>query len=283
MLHVENLQKIPEIGCIFLDMDGTLLNDNKEITEETVRELERMQQQGVRLVIATGRPRSNVPELPASLHFDYYITSNGAAVYDSDRTAVYRRTMTPEMTLQIAEHFTRDDFPEYFVDGETHLDRQLLERMAEYDVPPTNQQSLKTIGFCHEDVKAYIAQEQIPCEKICVFFSSPYDDSKAQRLREATESVQGVHVVSGGPNNLEYTEAQVSKARAVQFVLDRMGLTIDQAMAFGDSENDLDLFRAVTYGIAVANASDDIKAQAYAVTLSNNDNGVAYALKKLIG
>jgi hypothetical protein len=282
MLHVDDLDELSGIGCIFLDMDGTLINDNKEISDENIRELERMQEKGIRLIIATGRPRSTIPELPSSLHFDYYITSNGAAIYDHNRETIYRKNIAPETILQAAEHFTKDDYPEYFIEGETHVDQWQIDQIDDYELPVTNRRSLIKRGYRHENLKADIAAEKIGCEKICVYFSRPYEASKAQRLRESTAVISGIRAVSGGPDNLEFTDINVSKAIAVRFVLDRMGLTENQALAFGDSENDMDLFCSVTYAIAVENACDALKKQAYAMTRSNNDHGVAYALKKLI-
>jgi hypothetical protein len=263
-------------------MDGTLINDNKQISGENIRELERMQEKGIRLIIATGRPRSTIPELPSSLHFDYYITSNGAAAYDHEMKTVYQKNMSPETIDQIAKHFTIDDFPEYFIDGEIHIGQYQMNHMDDYELPQSNQRSMKANAYCHEDVPADIMAGQIGCEKICVYFSRPYADSKVRRLRDATAALPEIHAVSGGPDNLEFTDVNVSKARAVEFVLARMGLTQDQALAFGDSENDMDLFLSVTYGIAMENACEELKYHAYAMTRSNNDHGVAYALKKLI-
>lgn len=282
MLHVDECQMIPDIHCIFLDLDGTLMNDRKEISEANICELNRMQKMGIRLVVATGRPKATIPKLPDSIHIDYYITSNGAAIYDHEWNTVYRRDMSWDTTLRLAQCFEKDDYPEYFLEGVIHMDQEKLEQIDRYEVPPTNRRSVLTKAVHHESVTQYLEKEHCGCEKICVFFSRPFHMDKSVRLRTAALSVDGVHAVSGGPLNLEFTDVQVSKAKAVEYVLELLGLKVDQAMAFGDSENDLDLFQAVTYAVAVDNACDMLKEHAFAITRDNNSDGVAYALKKLV-
>lgn len=281
MKRVEELGALTDARCVIIDLDGTLLQNDKKIGQASIRELMRLQSQGIHLVIATGRPRSYIPSLPDALHIDYYITSNGSMIYDHDFQIVFQKCMEPEALRRVLKCFTNDQMVQYFIEGNVHLERWGLEHIDEYDVPPFYRQFLLTEGILHEDFAADYDRQEYACEKVNILFRHPYNRGLIEKLRGEILQIPGVASVSGGVENLEVMDAQVNKAEAVAFVLKRLGLCIEHAVGFGDSENDMELFAAVKYGIAMENACEALKKQAAAVTKSNVDDGVAYALRCL--
>lgn len=281
MKQVEELGILADIGCVIMDLDGTLLHDDKRIAKESIDELLKLQSQGIHLVIATGRPKCYVPSIPEEVHIDYYITSNGAMIYDHDFQTVFQRSIEPEALRQVFQCFTDDQMAQYFVDGTVHLNKRGLEHIDDYDVPPAYRQFLLTKGILHEDFAADYEKDHCGCEKVNILFRHPYDRAVIRELRSRILQIPGLASVSGGVDNLEVTDGRVNKAEAVAFVLDRLGLDIEHAVGFGDSENDIELFEAVKYGIAMENACTALKERAAAVTKSNDADGVAYALRHL--
>lgn len=279
--RVEELGALTDARCVVIDLDGTLLHDDKKIGKASIEELLRLQRQGIHLVIATGRPRCYIPSLPEAVHIDYYITSNGSMIYDHDFHAVFRKCIEPEALRRVLKCFTKDQIVQYFIEGNVHLERWGLEHMDEYDVPPSYRHLLQTEGILHEDFAADYEKQGFACEKVNILFRHPYDRVLIEKLRSEILQIPGVASVSGGVENLEVMDKRVNKAEAVAFVLERLGLDIRHAVGFGDSENDMELFAAVKYGIAMENACEALKKQAAAVTKSNTDDGVAYALRYL--
>lgn len=282
MRRVEELGRLSDIKCVFIDLDGTLMHGDKTVTEETLAELVRLQERGIRLVIATGRPKASLPVFPAPVHIDYYISSNGSVIYDHDFQVVYSKCIEPEVLRRVMGCFTRDYLTEFFVHGEVHLDQYYQEHVDDYEVVFSNRRLVMDKGIPHDSFAADWEANNYPCEKINVLFKKPFDLAALAALRERIRQIPGAAAVSGGPTNLEIIDAGVNKATAVNFVAERLGISTAETLGFGDSENDMELLEAVGYGIAMENASGALKAEAAAVTLSNEDDGVAYALRCLI-
>ncbi len=282
MRQIEELGKLSDIKCVIIDLDGTLMHTDKQISTETIDELLRLQQQGIHLVIATGRPKVTLPVLPKPLHIDYYISSNGSMIYDHDLHVVYQKCLEPRVVRQLADCFTDDHLVQYFIEGFMHVDRTRLEHVDDYEVPFSNRASLLAKGIAHENFMSDYEKNEYPCEKINILFRKPYEKLRMLKLRDRISQIPGIATVSGGVENLEVTDIHVNKAEAVAFVLERLGIDIGQTVGFGDSENDMELFSAVRYGIAMENACDALKAQAAAITKSNDEDGVAYALRLMI-
>jgi len=281
MRRVEEAEKISDVRCLFIDLDGTLMDSKKQISEISYEALMRMQQKGVHLVIATGRPRTTIPVLPKDLHVDYYITSNGSVIYDHDFHVVYEKCLKPSSMEHVFRCCTKDYMMQMFVHGVIHVDQYAVDHMDHYDIPESNRNNVLTKGVFHEDFAADYREHQYPCEKINILFRRPFDVKTMLKLRERIREDRDVATVSGGVENLEVTDIHVNKAEAVAFVTKRLGIDISQTAGFGDSDNDSELFDAVHYGIAMENACEALKMKAYAVTKSNDEDGVAYALKML--
>lgn len=282
MKRVEELGILTDIGCVIMDLDGTLLHDDKKITKTNIDELLRLQKEGIRLVIATGRPKSYIPRIPEEVFIDYYITSNGSVIYDHDFQVVFRKAIEPDALTRVFQCFTNDQIVQYFVEGNIHLDKRGLEHIDEYDVPALYRRFLETKGIRHERFAADYARFGYACEKVNILFRHPYSRATIEKLRDRILQIPGIAAVSGGVENLEIMNMHVNKAEAVAFVLERLGVDMEHTVGFGDSENDMELFAAVKYGIAMENACEALKSRAAAITKSNEEDGVAYALHRLL-
>jgi phosphoglycolate phosphatase (TIGR01487 family) len=239
------------IKLIAIDMDGTLLNDQHEISDENRKAIKEAEQQGVHVVISTGRTRMTCDELVNSLSLSsYLITVNGSEIWDEARSLVERQLLDTEyieyMWQLKQEHNTncwaatvdkvwREEFPEDF---STH--------------------EWMKFGF---DIK---------------------DDKVRQIILEDLSNNKALEVSNSSPTNLEINAAGVNKAKALEKVCEEVGITMDNVLAMGDSLNDLAMIKAAGIGVAMGNAQPFVKESADWVTTSNVCDGVANAIRKWV-
>ncbi len=278
---------MPEIKLIAMDLDGTLFNRNGEITPNTIKELNRVAEKGVHTVISTGRPFNGLPfEQIKDTKIDYALTTNGAAVYRiKDKTCLYENTMDLDMLTPVLDYvLSKEIHIDLYIDGEGFTPircRQNLDRLA---VPDSLKRYMLATRTPVEDLVAYVKDCGKKIQKINLnFYPQPdgtlgYRDETIQFLK----SLSAIEVVCGGFNNFEISKAGVTKATGLTALTAHLGTTMEETMAIGDSENDFSMINAAGLGIAMGNASDDIKSIADYITTTNEEDGVGEAIKKFI-
>lgn len=241
------------IKLIALDMDGTLLRDDHDISEENRKAVQRAKDEGIHVVVSTGRPIARSKHIIESLgESEYAVTVNGGEIYDRHYNLVERQVL--EMTevkrlweLQ-QEHSIR--LWTSTVQGAFDSDYTFEKPIDEYDW-------LK-IGF------------EVPDESI-----------REVILKEVTAN-PALEVTNSSPVNIEINPAGVSKAAALHKVSDWLGFSINEVMAVGDSLNDMAMIKEAGIGVAMGNAQDEVKKEADLVTKSNMEDGVAEVIHRII-
>ena len=268
------------IRLIAVDLDGTLLNDQKEITPRTRAALEAAAARGVELVPATGRTVSGIPaELRAMAGVHYAITANGARVMDLTTGQAVRELYIPrDKALAAYDVLSRYDcLADLFQDGQGYTTQ--ANQAAAYRFVPDNLRAYvlntrKTIP----DLRAYIASQDRGLEKLTVFFT---DETQRQKAWAEVEAL-GVTVVSSLPMNMEINAAGVDKGAGLLALAGHLGLPASALMALGDGGNDTAMIRAAGLGVAMDNAFPEVKEAANYVTASNNEDGAARAIEKFV-
>ena len=92
----------------------------------------------------------------------------------------------------------------------------------------------------------------------------------------------GLFTIGGGYHNWEFTRNGVTKGTGIKFLAEKLGISIDETMACGDSQNDLAMLKVVHMAVAMENATDEVRKICNFISKSNNDSGVAYAVEKLV-
>lgn len=241
-----------------IDMDETLLGEDGKVSPCTAEVLQRWLASGRRLVIATGRPTRMIAEaLPDFLHEVPWITYNGAEVHEAGQR-IFCDLLTPELSQAIVKHLQRE-IPDcgigLEVDGQLHLNR------------PT------------EKAKRYTISDP----------STLYDRAAAKILCFGAEAVllravlavpmHGARVLlSDKVHFAQIMSITADKAHALEFVVNRWGLSLDHVVAFGDDVNDVEMVRLSGIGVAVENAVEPVKAVAKRIAPHHRDNGVAHVL-----
>lgn len=236
------------IKVAFFDIDGTLLPIKKEeIPPSCIRALNQLQDNGIKLIIATGRPFSVVPTFK-DVHFDGILCFNGQIVF--------KTAMDPRDIDQIIANLSRLDHASALA----NQDDAGLQRYANKDI------AIDPIAF-----------EKKKEESILQILGRLHYKYEPQILAGTSHS----KITYWCDYGLDIIPANGGKAKGMEKVASLFGATLAETIAFGDGLNDLDMINAAGIGIAMGNAMQSLKDQADLVTKSVEEDGIAFALKQL--
>ena len=275
------------IKLIALDLDGTLFNCEGKITPATKEQLNRAAAQGVKVVISTGRPFNGLPfEQIQDTAIEYALTTNGASVYRIEgKECLYENGMDIPTVMPVLEWILeREIHIDIYMDGVGFTPIRCRENIGRLDVPESLRSYMIATRTAVEDLTTYVCDCGKRIQKINLNFYPQPDGTFLHRdeTLKFLKSNAAITVVSGGFNNFEISKSGVTKREGLQFLANYLGTNLEHTLAIGDSENDYSMINAAGIGVAMGNASDDIKAIADHITTTNNEDGVGEAIKKFI-
>ncbi len=256
---------------LFCDLDGTLLRSDKALAPATRAALERAARQGVEFVPATGRFFSGIPASVRELPFwRYAVLMNGALVYDrlEDR-ALRRAELAPETAVRVMERL--QDF---------RMEARYLQELEHWILDPPAREIVRASRRPMEDLPGYIRRRGRPVQKIQSYFRDPAVQREV--LDTLPAEFPEITVACSLPGNVEITHRDATKGAALEFLCGHLGIPAAQAVAFGDERNDCSMLRAAGLGVAMGNAAPEARAAANAVTASNDEDGVARMVLRLL-
>ena len=262
---------------LVLDVDGTLLNDNKEISKRTLATLRKVQQMGVRIMLASGRPTYGLLALGKELELDtyngYVMSYNGGRVIRAaDGATIFERRINPELIPYLEKKANKNGFGIM-----TYNEDCIVTNMP--DNPHIKAEAkLNGMRIVYEEHFS-IAIDFIPCK--CMLVS---DDEEALVGLENhwKRRLDGVlDVFRSEPFFLEVVGCRVNKANTLAAVMEMEGIKTDEIVVFGDGVADVTMLQLASLGIAMGNAPGSVKRCADYITLSNNEDGVAVAVEKV--
>lgn len=279
------------IHLVALDMDGTLFNNQSQISLKNQSAIRRCVEQGTEVIISTGRPYVGLPtELLAELGIRYVITANGAAIYEltldaADRKCIYESCMDATFLCPLIEMLQKKEIHiDAFIDGNGYSPSACAPRIDRMDMPESIRTYIKATRIFTDDLAAYIATNNLKVQKLITNFYLLPDGNLAHReeIKELLSHYTEITYLSGGYHNLEFTKTGTSKGAALRFLCDYLNISMEDTMAIGDTQNDLDILRTASIGVAMGNARTKVKDAADFITLTNEEDGVAHALKHFI-
>ncbi len=272
------------IKLIAFDLDGTLLDDCKGLSERNRRALAAAGEAGVRLVPATGRIPAGLPEPLRSLPgLRWGILSNGAVIYDfAERRAVLREEIPLETALALFDYAESLGLPyDCYQNDWGYMSADMKRRAPDYLPDPGILDLVLRLRTPVPELRAYLREKGEPVQKLQLYFTDPA--LRLRLLRELPEQFPTLAVTSSVPFNIELNSKAATKGRALESLCALLGIAPAETLAFGDGSNDISLLCAAGCGVAMANASEAVKAAADRVTLSNNADGVAAVIEEELG
>ena len=261
---------------IVLDLDGTLMSSKNEILPETKQALFKAQENGVMIVLASGRPTYGMIKAAKELRLDeypgYILSYNGGRIISVQTDElIYDKSLTPEICHELYDLAREMNVNIMAYEDEaiiTEDDDQYIRKEGAINNMPLNRVKGFKEAITFNSVKCLCTGEPEYLEEVEMKFK--------ERLGER------LSVMRSMPFFLEIMPQNINKAYSLQKLLDHVGLDKSQLIACGDGYNDLPMIEFAGLGVAMGNAVDEVKAAANYVTASNNDNGIAQVIEKFI-
>lgn len=259
---------------IAIDVDDTLLNEEGFISEKNKAAIQRAEDAGVKIVIASGRSYASTKQYIKELALpNLTVSLNGAYVQDpADDRLLADFSIEKRITQEIMKDIEPFKVHTNFYCGEKVFCQGPSEQALFYS--QMNRIEMDYVESLVELSKTEQAGKLLMSD----------DHEKLKPIKDLLQKKYGdiLNIVFSKPFFLEVTDKNASKGAALLKVAEMYGIIPQDVIAIGDSENDISMIRNAGLGIAMGNAKEKIKKQADFVTLSNNESGVAYAINKFI-
>jgi Cof subfamily protein (haloacid dehalogenase superfamily) len=262
------------IALVALDLDGTLLRTDKQLTAHTARTIAAVLRRGVRVVLASARPPRSVREVYRHLHLDTpQINYNGALIYDPHRRRnLLHLPITAALTKQII-HFARKLEPGLVVSVEI-LDKWYTDRVDEALPTETSRR------FNPDFIGPLDAIVRTPVTKLILLGRPEILDPVRRAV--ARKFAGQIAIAVSDPHLIQVMNPQADKGRALAHIAEQYQIVPAQVMAIGDAPNDLGMLAYAGLAVTVENAWPAVRAKADFIVPSNNHDGVAHALRRFI-
>ena len=271
-----------QIKLVASDLDGTLLNRNKEITPRLFGALKNLDELGVFFVPSTGRPFGTVPKAIKELPFlKYVITSNGATIYDAvEQKNIIENFLTPEAVDAVIE--IARELPvitEYFIDGKAYIAKAVYDDLTPFELTESHEAYIKNSRTPVEDFWNEMKKNNTVLENINLVFK---DMDLRKEIWDKLKATELASVTAATTKNIEITSLFATKAKALEKLCDLLGLTREQVLAMGDGDNDMPMIQFAGIGVAMENGEEHIKQAADIIADDCNDFGAAKILEQII-
>ena len=274
--------KDKKIKMVALDLDGTTLNQDKQISPRTVEDFRRAMETGVHIVVSTGR---TFQSLPAQLYtidgLEFAITSNGAHITElATKKTIYENYLSAQAVEDVVRHLRGTGLSvETFVEGRAYIDRRELDEMKTSGSTYRDREYVLSTRNPVDNIFDFILQNKSRIENISVNYEFLEEKEKWKSL---LGGISGITLTSSFSHNFEIGGDSTSKAEALRFLMERVGVSAEELMACGDSLNDAEMIRLAAVGVVMGNASEEMKAIGDYVTDTNENEGVAKAIEKFV-
>lgn len=264
------------IQLIVVDLDGTLLNSQHALSERTEKTLKAAMEQGVKVIIATGKTRGSAKDIIAQLGLTTPgIYVQGLVVYNGDGTIRYQKTLDKSLIRKVITFAEDRGFSIMAYSGDNILVRSINADIGV--VLAYNETHPKEVGPLQNHI------ESTPINKIIAIKKGEIRKVNALRWQLSMQ-VEGIGRVmqAGVPDMLEVLPLGISKASALKTLLKEMDIRAENVIALGDGENDIEMIRLAGIGIAMGNADAAVKEAADYVVSTNDEDGVAEAIERFV-
>ncbi|CDQ38974.1 MULTISPECIES: Cof-type HAD-IIB family hydrolase [Virgibacillus] len=239
------------IRLIALDMDGTLLTNEHKVSKATRKAIAEAMDKGVHVVLSTGRGLQSCYPYAESLQLtSFMVTANGGEIWTVEKELVEQHLLATDK----------------------------IEKMYDLAI----ELGLSSWMISTDGVYRNTKPEDFHEHKWLKFGCESYDKDKLNQMMKELSYMKDLELTNSLPTNMEVNPKGVSKARALHTVCSKLGVTMEEMMAVGDSLNDMKMIQEAGIGVAMGNAQDAIKQAADFVTDTNNQDGVAKVIERFV-
>lgn len=269
-----------EIKTIVLDIDGTLLDSNASIMPKTKKALLELQEKGVNILLASGRPIKSMLKLASKLRLEEHegiiISNNGSIAYDiKNHKKIYDTPIDKSLVQEILKSFDDKPVQPMVESGEYFLVKDVYAGLITLNGKRLNimEKEARAGNYLLKEVDAIEDHVDDHVNKILTIVEPDIIEETINEYKELFGD--RVHVVQTSPYFMEFVRPESNKA----YALKQLNLDPETMMSFGDSMNDRELVEYAKYGVAMGNAQDKVKEVAAYVTHDNDNEGIYKAFK----
>lgn len=271
------------IKAVFFDIDGTFLNDRKRVSSSTKKAISQMKEDGILVGLATGRGPGFVQPFMDNLGLDFAVTYNGQYILTHDK--VLYQNQLPKSTVYNLIRYATKHRREISLGTSTGLVGsniismgtskfgQIVSRIVPKSWAKMVERSFKSLirRFKPQSIETLKTIMREPIYQVVMV-------ATVGETQDIEEKFPHVKITRSSPYSADIISADQSKLKGIAHLGEVFGFELSEVMAFGDSENDLEMLSGVGIGVAMGNGEDELKDQATHVTDTNNQNGIAKAL-----
>jgi Cof subfamily protein (haloacid dehalogenase superfamily) len=260
------------IKLVAIDLDGTLLDDSKQVSKSTARALAGLRERGVKLLIASARPPRSVRHIYKALNLDtWQVNYNGAMIWDEPGQKVILHKPMEGKLVKLIVDVARQAYSGVLVTCEI-IDHWYTDRDEQHYTTETGRLFKPDViapleSFC-----------TMPITKLLLLGPPPVMDALRPELAKIFDD--RVSILRTDPDSLQFMDKRVSKGLAVRIAARHYGVAMKQVMSIGDAPNDVGMLQLSGVAVAMENGHDVTKKAAHWIAPSNNNEGVYAALKK---
>ncbi len=271
------------VKIICFDLDGTFLDDRKNIPQKNLAALETAASRGIHIVPATGRIYQGIPEDLRRLPFmRWFITANGAFIYDAlrDQVAVRSEIPVPRAVEFLAYMDSLGVLYDCYLNNWGYMTESMLSIVPAFIPDPGIRKLVTGLRSPVPELKAYLQEKGADVQKLQLYFKDM--ELRARLLKELPSRYPDLCFSSSLPFNIEINAGTATKGQALLALCSLLDISHEDSIAFGDGTNDLDMLLNAGAGIAMSNAAPELLAAADYITLSNNDAGVGAGIEHFL-
>lgn len=263
--------------AIFIDIDGTLRNNLRKVTQKTINAVKQVVNKGILVVICSGRPRKYTEDVSKECGAsNYIISSNGSSIYDYDKKQVlYENIMNKEACKRLYELSEKEDIRFIMNVG----DGRVVNKLHSKD---NIEEKLET------DIEEFLSNNNVVQ---CTLADSNFEKMKSLKkyieqipnvvIKNQHKSLVNPNAPKDGSIYYDVSNVGVNKGTGIQKFCELLNISLKDVIAIGDDKNDVPMFEIAGLSVAMENANEEVKKYADIITLSNEEDGVAIFLEKL--
>lgn len=283
------------VKLIAVDLDGTLLNEENQISKKNLEAIKFAQANGIEVVIATGRAHFDVQNIFKETKLKTWIIgANGATIHQPNGELFHSVSINRQDAFQILNWLEQEEYYYEIFSNDSILSRQNgrelltieMDRVKSANPEVSIEQLIEAAEkqYSQTGFSYIVSYKDLIVTDVDVYniLAFSFDEEKLQKGKAQFKDMKDVTMVTSAKHNFEFEHKKASKGIALEMLAKKLGMNLADTAAVGDSYNDLSMLRMAGRSAAMGNAAEEIKNSCQEVTLTNIDDGVAHFIYSLL-